>query len=67
MKTNDELDEITRHKNIINHIKAQRLSWFGHLHVHRMPEERMVKKKYVSGNGCQYDPKGDQRTDGKMT
>jgi hypothetical protein len=29
-------------KNIINYIKAQRLSWFGHLH--RMPEERMVKK-----------------------
>jgi hypothetical protein len=29
IKTNDEL---IRHKNIINHIKAQRLSWFGHLH-----------------------------------
>ena len=44
IKTNDELDELIRHKNIINHIKAQRLSWFGHLH--RMPEERMVKKVY---------------------
>ena len=42
IKTNDELDELIRHWNIINHIKAQRLSWFGHLH--RMPEERMVKK-----------------------
>jgi len=42
IKTNDELDEIIRHKNIINHTKAQRLSWFGHLH--RMPEERMVKR-----------------------
>ena len=42
MKTNDELD--TRHKNIINYNKAQRLSWFGHLH--RMPEERMLKKVY---------------------
>ena len=42
IKTNDELDELIRHKNIINHIEAQRLSWFGHLH--RMPEERMVKK-----------------------
>ena len=40
-KTNDEL---IRHKNIINHIKAERLSWFGHLH--RMPKERMVKKVY---------------------
>jgi len=28
IKTNDELDELIRHKNIINHIKAQRLSWF---------------------------------------
>jgi hypothetical protein len=35
-------DELIRHKNIINHIKAQILSWFGHLH--RMPEEGMVKK-----------------------
>jgi hypothetical protein len=35
-------NELIRHKNIINHIKAQRLSWFGHLH--QMPEERMVKR-----------------------
>ena len=42
IKTNDELDILIRHKNIINYIKAQILSWFGHLH--RMPEERMVKK-----------------------
>ena len=42
IKTNDELDQLIRHKNIINHIKAQRLSWFGHLL--RMAEERMVKK-----------------------
>jgi len=26
IKTNDELDELIRHKNIINHIKAQRLT-----------------------------------------
>jgi hypothetical protein len=42
IKTNEELDKLIRHKNIRNHIKAQMLSWFGHLH--RMPEERMVKK-----------------------
>jgi len=35
---------IIRHKNIVNHIKAQTLSWFGHLR--RMPEERMVKMVY---------------------
>jgi hypothetical protein len=44
IKTNAELDELIRHKDIINDIKAQRLSWFGHLH--RMPEERMVKRVY---------------------
>ena len=32
IKTNIELDELIRHKNIINHVKAQRLSWFGHFH-----------------------------------
>jgi hypothetical protein len=41
IKTNDELDELIRHKYIINHIKAQRLNCFGHLH--RTPDERMVK------------------------
>jgi hypothetical protein len=44
IKTNDELDELIRHKNIINHIKAKRLSWFGHLH--QMPEKIMVKRVY---------------------
>jgi hypothetical protein len=31
-----------KHKNIVNHIKTQRLSWFGH--VQRMPDTRTVKK-----------------------
>jgi hypothetical protein len=44
IKINDELDKLIRHKNIINHIRAQRLSWFGHLL--QMPEERMVKNVY---------------------
>src|SRR5215469_15291351 len=44
IKINDELDKLIRHKNTINYIKAQRLSWFGHLHG--MSEERMVKKVY---------------------
>jgi 16S rRNA C1402 N4-methylase RsmH len=49
IKTNDELNELIRHKNMINILKAQRLSWF--VHLHRMLEERMVKK-YISGNRC---------------
>ena len=42
VKTNAELDKLIKLKNIINHIKAQRLSWFGH--VQRMPDTRTVKK-----------------------
>jgi len=42
IRTNEELDKLIKHKNIINHIKAQRLSWFGH--VQRMPDTGTVKK-----------------------
>ena len=31
-----------RYKNIINHSKSQRLSWFGH--IQRMPDTRTIKK-----------------------
>jgi len=41
-KTNEELYKLIKHKNILNYIKAQRLSWFGH--VQRMPDIRTVKK-----------------------
>jgi len=44
IKTNDELNRLTGNKNIINYIKAQRLAWFRH--VHRMPDNSMVKKVY---------------------
>jgi len=37
IKSNEELNRL---------IKAQRLSWFGH--VHRMPDNSMVKKKYMN-------------------
>jgi hypothetical protein len=41
IKTNDELNKLIGNKTIINYIKSQRLGW--HEHVHRMPDERMVK------------------------
>jgi len=44
IKTNQELDEIIKHKNIINSIRAQRLSWLGH--VERTQGTRMVKATY---------------------
>jgi hypothetical protein len=41
IKTNIELDEPIQHRNIINYVKSQRLSWFGH--IHRKPEISMVR------------------------
>jgi hypothetical protein len=44
IKTNIELDELIKHRNIIDYVKAQRLSWFGH--TNRMPETSFLKKIY---------------------
>jgi hypothetical protein len=41
-KTNMKLDELIKHRNIINYVKSQRLSWFGH--INRMPEKKCCKK-----------------------
>jgi hypothetical protein len=45
IKTNKELDELIKHRNVINYVKSQRLSWFGH--INRMPETGIVKKIYI--------------------
>jgi hypothetical protein len=42
IKTNKELDELTKCRNIINYVKGQRLSWFGHTNT--MPETSIVKR-----------------------
>jgi len=42
IKTNKELDALIKHRNIINYVKVQRLSWFGH--TNRMPETAIVKR-----------------------
>ena len=44
IKTNDELGNLVRNKNIINYIKTQRISWFSH--VRRITDDRMGKKLY---------------------
>ena len=41
---NKELYELIEHSSIINCVKFQRLSWFGH--INRMPEFSIVKKIY---------------------
>ena len=41
IKTNQELDKLIKHKNIINFATVQRLGWYGH--IERMQETRMVK------------------------
>ena len=43
-KTNEELENLINHENIVRHIKSKRLSWVGH--VERMPDERVVKNIY---------------------
>jgi hypothetical protein len=64
MKTNIELDESMKHRNIINYVKAQILSWFGH--INRMSETSIVKKIYkwkpFTGR-----PVGKPKSDGKMS
>jgi len=42
IKNNEEMDKLIKHENIDNYIKAQRLSWFGH--VQRVPENGADKK-----------------------
>jgi hypothetical protein len=44
IKTNMELDELIKHRNVINYVKAKRLSWFGH--TNRMAETGIVKEIY---------------------
>ena len=39
---NEELDKLIKHKNIVSHIKAQRLSWFGR--VKRIADTRTFRK-----------------------
>jgi hypothetical protein len=42
IETNKELDELIKHRKVINYVKAQKLSWFGF--VNRMLETSTVKR-----------------------
>ena len=63
IKTNKKLDKLIKHRNIINYVKAQRLSWFGH--INGMPETSIVKE-YTNGNHSQEDQLEGPSLDGKM-
>ena len=63
IETNKQLDELIKHRNIINYVKAQRLSWFGH--TNRMPETS-VRKEYTNGKHSQEDQLEGPSLDGKM-
>jgi len=41
IKTNQELDKLIQHKNVINFARVQRLGWYGHIEI--MQETRTVK------------------------
>jgi len=41
IKTNEELDKLIKHENIINFARAQRLGWYGN--IERMQDTRKVK------------------------
>ena len=41
IKTNEELDKLIKHENIINFARAQRLGWCGH--IERIHDTRVVK------------------------
>jgi len=64
IKTNEELDKLIKHKNIVNCIKAQRLSWFGH--VPRMPDTRKAKKIF-KWKPLTKGHKEDPSIDGRIT
>ena len=42
MTNREELEEMSKRKNIVKWIKGQRISWLGHLE--RMEDDRMSKK-----------------------
>ena len=46
IETNKELDELIKHRNVINYVKAQRQSSFGL--ISRMPETNIVKRIHKS-------------------
>jgi hypothetical protein len=49
IRTNRELEELNKRKNIVKWIKGQRINWLGHLE--RMEEDRVPRKDLHSRTG----------------
>jgi hypothetical protein len=62
IKTNQELDKLIKHKNVINFARAQRLGWYGHIEI--MQETRngqsniLVETHFKEVNGKTKDTMG---------
>jgi hypothetical protein len=50
IKTNQELDKLVKHKNVINFARAQSLGWYGH--VERMQETKNSQSNTRLVNHC---------------
>jgi hypothetical protein len=59
IKTNEELNKLIKHENIINFARAQRLGWYGY--IERMQDTKRPVKAIHSGNPFQRGQWGDQR------
>ena len=66
IKSNEELDKLIKHKNIVNYIKAQGLSWFGHVQYKECQITEQLRR-YLIGNPWPKDHKEDPSTDGRIT
>ena len=65
IKTNEELDKLIKHENIINFARAQRLGWYGH--IERMQDNTNGSKQYTRGNPFQRGQRRDETYAGRMT
>jgi hypothetical protein len=61
IKTSEELDHLIKYNNRIDQIRAQRLSWFGHVHRCQIIG---WSRKYINVNLLLQDYKEDLTADG---
>ena len=60
IKTNQKLDEIIKHKNVISFARAQKLGWYGMV-TQKECKKQEWSKQYTLGNPFQRGQREDQR------